>query len=421
MSLPSQAVIFCGGRGERLRPLTDSVPKPMAPVLGRPFLEYLIEQLRDAGIREILLLTGYLGETISQHFGDGRHQGVRITYHQGPAEWETGRRLFEARSLLESRLVLMYADNLAPVSFAWLVEHHVAVGQPLTVTLAAKSKGNIRLSASGLIDCYDLSRCQPGLDYVEIGYMLAERDAVLAQQPERGSFSLVLRDLAASGRLAGFSPGCFYHSISDLERLRRTEEYVRPKRVLLIDRDGLINRKASRGEYIWRQDDFVWLEPNVAGLEELAGHGFEFVVISNQAGIGRGMMSQADVDSLHTWMIEQLRQRGIVIRDVFMCPHHWEDNCTCRKPLPGMFFAAAKKYNLRLDRTFYLGDDERDAIAASRAGCPCVLVGAEHVAECDNSPVAAALRCHHMGEAVPSILSAFRDWHTLSMSREALA
>src|ERR1700692_3520326 len=77
---PRQAVILAGGRGVRMRPITDDRPKPMAPILGRPFLEYQIEQLRDQGFERALILLGYLPEVVQNHFGDGRRWGMRIEY-----------------------------------------------------------------------------------------------------------------------------------------------------------------------------------------------------------------------------------------------------------------------------------------------------------------------------------------------------
>src|SRR5258708_13221564 len=77
---PTQAVILAGGRGTRMRPITDDRPKPMVPVLERPFLEYQIEQLRDQGFERVLILLGYLAEVVQNHFGDGRDWGVHIEY-----------------------------------------------------------------------------------------------------------------------------------------------------------------------------------------------------------------------------------------------------------------------------------------------------------------------------------------------------
>ena len=78
--LPSQALILCGGMGTRLRPLTDTTPKPMVEVGGRPFLEYLLEQLCEQGIARFVLATGYLGEQVSHNFGAGSRWGWEIRY-----------------------------------------------------------------------------------------------------------------------------------------------------------------------------------------------------------------------------------------------------------------------------------------------------------------------------------------------------
>ena len=77
---PTQAVILAGGRGTRMRPLTDTRPKPMVEFHGRPFLEYMIEMLREQGFERVLLLLGYLPEVIQEHFGDGSGFGVEIDY-----------------------------------------------------------------------------------------------------------------------------------------------------------------------------------------------------------------------------------------------------------------------------------------------------------------------------------------------------
>src|SRR5581483_11448900 len=79
-SRPRQAVILAGGRGERMRPLTDDKPKPMIPVNGRPFLEYQIVQLAEQGFERVLLLLGYRAEAVREYFGDGARWGIRIDY-----------------------------------------------------------------------------------------------------------------------------------------------------------------------------------------------------------------------------------------------------------------------------------------------------------------------------------------------------
>ncbi len=362
MTVPSQAVLFVGGRGERLMPLTADTPKPMVRIHGRPFLEYLIEQLRGGGVETVLLLAGYRGEQILDHF---RHaEGVYVTLQ--PEEWETGRRLKAASELLHPQFLLLYGDNFAPVSLPWLAERHEKGNQALTVTVCKKPEGNISINDMlDLVCSYGKSHLQT---YTEIGYMMAERDWLLPHVTG-GPFSETFDELTPHGQLAAFDPGCPYWSISDPERLKLTAEMLKPKKIILLDRDGVLNEKAPKGEYVTRRQDFRWIMKNVEALRELAKDDFTFIVLTNQASIGRGMACRADVDDMHLWMSEWLRQRAVNVKDVFVCPHHWDDNCRCRKPLPGMFFDAAKRHNIRLDRTIYVGDDERDQTAARRAGC----------------------------------------------------
>ena len=90
MTSIKQAVILAGGRGERLKPITDTIPKPMVPINGKPFLEYLVELLKENGIEEIVMLLGYLPDKITEYFGDGSKFGVRIRYSVGAVEDEGG-------------------------------------------------------------------------------------------------------------------------------------------------------------------------------------------------------------------------------------------------------------------------------------------------------------------------------------------
>ena len=379
MKQPKQAVIFCGGLGTRLRPLTDSLPKPMAPVNGKPFLEHLLQQLAEQGCRRFLLLTGYLGEMVSNYFKDGSGWGWIIEYSQGPTEWETGKRLWEARGKLDAQFLLLYSDNFVQFKMPRLMELHIREKAPLTLLLAPKAKGNIRVSSTGRIEAYVKTRIGHNLNHVEVGYMVVERDPVLAifaglpGYPDI-SFSVVLESLADSRGLAGLVVLDQYHSISDPERLALMCEYLRAKKILLIDRDGTINEKAGKGEYITSWEQFKWIPQTREAMVELAENEFRFIVITNQAGIARKMIKPEVLQEMHQRMLMELAQDGVEVLKIFVSPHHWDENSFMRKPAPGMFFQAAKEFNIRMDRTLYVGDDERDCTAAWNAGCGMVYL-----------------------------------------------
>lgn len=417
MTTPQQAVILCGGLGGRLRPFTDSMPKPMVPVNGRPFLEHLLEQLAARGIRRFLLLTGYLGEQIRGHFRDGSSRDWEVEYSHGPVEWATGRRLWEARQKLEPRFLLLYSDNFVQFPMDRLMALHEMEQVSLSFLLAPKAKGNIRVSAEGRIEAYDKTRTGHSLDFVEVGYMVVERERVLNVFPTLKnhpdfSFSEVLEHLAGVNQLAGLVVRDPYHSISDPDRLELMRSYLKPKKLLLIDRDGVINQKAPRGKYIRTWEEFQWIPETRRAMKELAARGFKFIVISNQAGIARGMIEPGSLERIHRNMRARLREDGVDVVDIYFCPHHWDDGCECRKPAPGMFFRASRDYLLRMDHTIYVGDDPRDCAAAHNAGCLSVLVGEDYW----NDNATPSFRASTLLEAVPWMCERFHEWSLSSVT-----
>ena len=376
MTRPEQGVILCGGLGKRLRPFTDRMPKPMIPCNGKPFLWYLLRQLHEQGVSRFVLLTGYLAEEIEEYFGDGSRWGWQIVYSEGPVQWDTGRRLWESRSLLDARFLLCYCDNFVPFSFGKVLRRHERHGLSLTFMISRKSPGNIAVGKNGIVQQYDKNRSIEVCDFVEIGYMVVERDRTFAfyEQPDC-SFSTILQKMAENREISAWLQGDAYHSISDPERWKKTEAYLKPKKVLLIDRDGVINRKAPQGEYITTWEEFEWIAETREAMKSLSENGYSFVVISNQAGIGRGVVSRKAVDEINRRMVEELRRVQIPIEGVYLCPHHWEDECNCRKPEPGLFFKASQDLLLNLEQTFFIGDDPRDCIAAYNAGCRSIYIG----------------------------------------------
>jgi D-glycero-D-manno-heptose 1,7-bisphosphate phosphatase len=102
--------------------------------------------------------------------------------------------------------------------------------------------------------------------------------------------------------------------------------------------------------------------------------GWEAVVVTNQALVGRGLLSLADLEHIHARLRSLLAEAGGTIRAIYVCPHTPHDDCDCRKPRPGLIMRAAADLRLALAQTFFVGDDLRDVEAARRAGCRPVLV-----------------------------------------------
>jgi histidinol-phosphate phosphatase family protein len=376
---PAQAVILAGGLGVRMRPLTDSVPKPMIEFHGRPFLEYLVEQVRDEGIDRILMLLGYLPSRIQEYFGDGSRWGVSISYAVTPPEVQTGTRIREALDAIDPAFLLLYCDNYWPMQLDRMWQRFIEADPAAMTTIYRNADGysrdNVQL-ADGRIAAYDRSRTGEGLAGVEIGYAILKRDVVAALLPASDVpiEEAIYPALAGRGELLAYPTDHRYYGIGSLERLPAADEFLARRPTILLDRDGVLNSRPPRAEYIRRPEEFEWLPGALEAVGLLTRAGYRLLVISNQAGIARGAMTEADLSAVENRMLADARDAGGRIDGAYYCRHGWDDGCDCRKPLPGLLFQAQREHRLDLTRTPFIGDDDRDGQAAELAGSPFIQV-----------------------------------------------
>lgn len=377
---PRQAVILAGGRGTRLRPLTDALPKAMIPFHGRPFLAYLVDMLREQGFERVLLLLGYLPEVIQGYFGDGREHGVVIEYEVTAPDDLTAYRVQQAQHRLDPRFLLMYCDNYWPMRFDAQWDSYLAAGLPAQITVYANrdgySRDSVIVGADGRVEVFDRGRTTPGLAGVEISYAILERDAVLPLLPPHQELfeQAVYPPLVERRQLHAFWTEHRYYSVGGHERLPLTETFFARRPTVILDRDGVLNERPPRAEYVRRPEELRWLPGSREALALFAEAGWQVLVVSNQAGIGRGMMTEEDLAAVHARLSAEAVAAGGRIDRIYHCPHDWNDGCDCRKPRPGMLFSAQRDYSLDLTRITFVGDDERDLQTADAAGCRGVLV-----------------------------------------------
>ena len=374
MNNPKQAVILAGGQGTRLAPFTDFAPKPMMLFQGRPFLEYLIEQLREHGFEHVLLLLGYRADAVMEYFGDGGRFGVEITYSVLPPQDETGRRIKHALERLDPLFMLLYCDNFWPIPFADMWRNFQAHKAPAMVTVFSNEDGstrdNLRIGSDGFVEVYDKSRQAPDLKGVDIGFMILRRELIENFPDGNHSFEATLYPkLVASHQLLAYPTRHKYYSVGDVARLPTTEKFLARQPAIILDRDGVLNEKMPKAQYVTSWDDWTWTDGALDSLACLTGAGFRIIIVTNQAGIARGAMTEDDLTAIHERMIADAAEVGGCIDAIYFCPHGWDEGCDCRKPSPGMLYQAQRDFVLDLSRTFFVGDDDRDGEAARAAFC----------------------------------------------------
>lgn len=384
----SQAVILAGGQGLRLRPFTKNNPKPMILVNGRSFLEYLIELLKENGIKEALILTGYLADKIEKYFGDGSNFGISIKYSYTPflnergKENESGIRLKNAQNLLDDLFLLLYCDNFWPLNLRQLTNFFKTHLSDILVTVYSNldnsTKNNMLIDDKGYVIKYDKKRQEKNLNGVDIGFFIINKKVLKLLPKSNSQFEkVVLPKLIQARRLSAYSTQHKYYSIGDLQRVKLLERYLYPKKVILLDRDGVINKRPKRGDYVKSWNEFVFLPGSIEAIKTLKSKDFKVFVISNQSGIARGKMSEKDLNLIHQNMQKKLKAHGTKIDGIYYCPHGWDDGCSCRKPNPGLLFKASREHFFDLTKSIFIGDDKRDMEAGKKVGCKTILVNAK--------------------------------------------
>lgn len=141
---------------------------------------------------------------------------------------------------------------------------------------------------------------------------------------------------------------------------------------ILLDRDGVINR--NRSDYVKCWDEFQFLPGARAAIAQLTRAGYRLFVVTNQACVGKGLMSEAALRDLHRRMAYEIGLAGGRIETVLCCAHRAEDGCACRKPAPGLLLRARDLYGVDLARALFVGDSAGDIRAAAAAGVRAMLV-----------------------------------------------
>jgi histidinol-phosphate phosphatase family protein len=143
---------------------------------------------------------------------------------------------------------------------------------------------------------------------------------------------------------------------------------------IFLDRDGVINRNRPSGDYVKSWEEFQFLPGARDAITRLTQAGFRLLVITNQACIGKGIVSWDLVQQIHDRMIQEITKSGGLIEAVLCCPHVPDDGCHCRKPSPGLLERAQEEYKVDLGQAILVGDSVKDVQTAAAVRMPAIMV-----------------------------------------------
>jgi mannose-1-phosphate guanylyltransferase len=260
-----QALILAGGEGTRLRPLTSTIPKPVVPLVGRPFISYMLQWLRRHGIEDVILGCGFMADAVRDVLGDGSGLGIHLRYLEEPTPLGTGGALKFAENLLEERFFMLNGDVLTDIDLTAQLEQHERTGARATLALYPVEDP----SAYGLVRCRDDGSVsefieKPGLDeldtnLINAGAYILHRDLLDGMPPAGTNVSIereVFPTLVGQG-LYGYESSGYWMDIGTPNRyLQATYDILEGKVSTEVGRElgdhglALVDASAVEGRVV---------------------------------------------------------------------------------------------------------------------------------------------------------------------------
>ena len=433
------AVIMAGGKGSRLRSITnDEIPKPMVPVDGKPLLEYQVEKLKAYGIKKIVMIVGHLGEKIVDHFKDGKDFGVEIDYIFEKEPLGTAGAFYYLKDKIDAKdFMLVFGDVFFDMDFDRMEDFHFK-NSALT-TLLAHPNGHpydsdlIRTDDTGRVIGFDSKHNVRDYWYdnmVNAGMYIINRKLLdLVKEPVKTDFEkdILANQVKLGANIYAYHTPEYVKDVGTVDRINATVEELKSgliqsknlknkQRAIFIDRDGTIN--VSKG-FISKADDLELIPGTIDAIKAINKSGALAIVITNQPVIARGECSFEELHNIHNKLKTLLGEKGAFVDDIFYCPHHPDKgfegevpelkfDCECRKPKTGMIDESVKKYNIDLSKSYMVGDSTMDLETARNAGIKSVLVDTGFAGNDGKYDRSCDIEAKNLFDAVEKIIKDFR-------------
>lgn len=392
-----RAIILAGGKGTRLLPLTETIPKPMVMICGKPLLQYQIELLKDNGITEITLIVNYLGEKIQDYFQNGTQLGVKIDYIFESEPLGTAGTIGKIAKNLHEEFLVLYGDLLLNIDLRALAifhKKHSGIGTLIVhPNNHPEDSDLLEVSPDSVITSIYSKPHSKDLIYHNLVnaaiYILSPKIVKYIPQNMPSDFGkdIFPSIISKKQKLYGYRTHEYIKDIGTITRLKEAEcdiekgyysqgSRLTKRKAIFIDRDGVINKEMDN---VVKLEDVSLIDKSAQAVKSINNSQYLAIVISNQPQAAKGLCDVSQIDKIIKKVETILGAEGAYLDRIYTCLHHPDKGfagenpsykvlCECRKPNAGMIKSAAQDFNIDLSQSYMVGDTTTDALTAKNAG-----------------------------------------------------
>ncbi len=368
-------IVLCGGRGSRLKHVTNRVSKPMIKIGNISFLRHLINYYKKYNFQNIYLLAGYKGSQIFKEFNNTNENLISIKCLIEKKPLGTGGALSLIKNKVKNDFVLINGDSFLNVDITKLINLNTNKDFFTKMILIENTnyKSNRKLNALS-VGKDNLIKYKENSNLMNSGIYYFKKEVLKCI--EQKYFSLehdLLPKLIKKKKVIGYKDKEFFIDIGTKKQLsdahKKLPKYFY-KPALFLDRDGVLNKDFG---YVFKYEDFKWLNGVIKALK-YAQKKYYIFIVTNQSGIGRGYYTLKQFKILQQKIKTFLIKKKIFLNDLEFCPHHPiygkgknKIKCKCRKPGDGMIKNLKKKWMINMKKSYFIGDKRTDEITAKKS------------------------------------------------------
>lgn len=371
-----EILILAGGRGTRLATVVSDVPKPMAPIQDKPFLEYLINSVKKQGFYNFRLLVGYKSEVIKNYFGDGSTLGVNIHYTLEEMPLGTGGAV--KKGILDStfdNFLIFNGDTFFEADLPLLIsESKDQLAIALKYFENCERYGQVIIDNNFKIKSFREKGNNSNDGFINAGIYYFSR-SVLDHFPPEDVFSIeqaVMPKLVEKNLLTGIPLGGKFIDIGIPEDFKKAQtfldefKFIGRQPALFLDRDGIVIKDSG---YVSKTDEIEFYPDIIPIIKYANSKKIPVCIVTNQAGVARGYFTIEQCNVVNNFIIDELKKQEAYIDYCYVCPYHptagigeFTKDSLLRKPNPGMILKAQEDISIDIKKSRMIGDKVSDII-----------------------------------------------------------